>query len=147
MRLLVERGGLKSERFHQTLEHTLEPHQRSGEPFYPIAELLVRRSGVDLNDRGNQGRTLLHGAANRGTLKAVRWLLEHGADPNALDEHGRSPLHVCARRNTSTSVVRLLIEAGSDIGARDASGNTALDYAVENKRVKVVAFLAAAGAQ
>jgi len=123
------------------LEHSLEPHQRSGEPFYHIAELILRH-GFNLNDMWNQDRTLLHGSANRGTLKAVQWLLMNGADTNVLDEGGRTPLHVCAERNTSTSVLKLLIEAGSELNARDSSGKTPLDYARANKRVKVVAYLA-----
>lgn len=146
MSLLLDHDGLKPERFHQALEFSLEPHQRSGEPFYEIAAVILLH-GFNVNDMSNRTRTLLHGSANRGSLKAVRWLLMSGADPNALDLHGRTPLHVCAERNTSTSVVKLLIDAGSKLNARDSSGKSALDYARENARVKVVAYLTSAGAE
>jgi ankyrin repeat protein len=129
------------------LEHSLEPHQRSGEPYYQIAELILD-SGFDINElRPDQGRTLLHGAANRGTLKAVKWLVEHGANPNALDGGGRTPLHVCAERNRSAATIKLLVAAGADLSARDASGHTPLDYARKNKRVRVVEYLVSLGAE
>ena len=146
MKLLLDHGGIRLERFHQTLEHSLEPHQRSGEPFYHIAKLIIEH-GFDLNSRSSHGRTLLHGAANRGTINAVRWLLQNGADPNGLDELGRTPLHVCAERNMSTSVARMLLEAGSDLNATDTTDRTALDYARQKKRVKIVAYLTSLGAR
>lgn len=144
MRLLLDHGGLSGDRFPQTLEHLLEPHQRSGEPFYDIAELILEY-GFDINDRHGHDRTLLHGAANRGTIRAVRWLLEHAADPNALDDRGRTPLHVCAARNTNTSVLKRLITAGADPSATDASGMTPLDHARENQRTKLVTHLRSIG--
>lgn len=146
MQLLLDHGGLRPERFHQTLEHSLEPHQRSGEPFYPIAELILR-NGFNLNEMGDQHRTLLHGSASRGTIKAVKWLLENGAKPCVLDKHGRTPLHVSAAKNTSAAVLQLLAEAGGELNSRDASGKTPLDYARENNRAKVVAYLLSVGAK
>jgi cytohesin len=144
MRQLLDHGGLAAGRVHLVVEHALEPHQRSGEPFYHIAELIVRR-GFDVNEKTGRVRTLLHGAANRGTIKAVRWLLENGAEPNALDDAGRTPLHVCAERNTSAAVVKLLIAAGSEPAAKDPSGQTPLDYARRNRRDKVADYLSSLG--
>jgi len=141
MRLLLENGGLTAERFHLVMEHSLEPHQRSGEPFYAIANCILQY-GFDINEtRADQGRSLLHGAANRGTVKAVEWLLENGADPNGLDDQRRTPLHVSAQRNTFTAVVKLLVDSGCDPMAKDVSGMTALDCARDNKRTRVVEYL------
>jgi ankyrin repeat protein len=147
MRLLLENNGLAVDRLRLALEHSLEPHQRSGEPFYDIAECILQH-GFDINEsRAGPGRSLLHGAANRGTIKATKWLLDKGAVPNKLDADGRTPLHVSAQRNTSTAVIKLLLDAGSDPNAADVSGKTALDYARDNKRVKVVKYLESIGRQ
>ncbi|EJD49471.1 ankyrin, partial [Auricularia subglabra TFB-10046 SS5] len=40
----------------------------------------------------SDGRTVLHGAAKMGHTDAVAVLLEKGADPNAVDKKGRTPL-------------------------------------------------------
>ncbi len=141
MRLLCAHDALDPCTIHQSLEFALEPHQRSGEPFDEIAELILE-SGLDINSlRPDQGRTLLHGAANRGSIKPVSWLLDHGADPNAIDDNGRTPLHVAAIRNTATRAIEILLGRGADASRVDADGRTALDHARDNKRGKVVALL------
>ncbi len=141
MRLLCAHDALDPRTLHQSLEFAIEPHQRSGEPFSEIAELILE-SGLDINSlRPDQGRTLLHGAANRGSMRPVSWLLEHGADPNAMDDHGRTPLHVAAIRNTATRAIEILLGRGADPSRVDGDGRTALDHARNNKRVKVVALL------
>lgn len=141
MRLLLDHGGLTAQRFHLVLEHALEPHQRSGDPFYHIAELVLQYRFNINESRPDQGRTALHAASTRGSVKATRWLLQNGADPNALDAQGRTPLHVCAARNNVATVVKLLIGAGSEPNALDASGNTPLDCARKNGRSKVADYL------
>ena len=141
MRQLVASGGVHEGNYHQTIEHALEPHQRSGPPAGELARVVLD-GGFDVNAiREDQGRTLLHGAANRGTIKAVEWLLANGADPNVEDSVGRTPLHVAAVRNTTTGVVSRLVAAGADRNCVDDDGMTASDYAVAKKRVKVASFL------
>ena len=49
---------------------------------------------------------------------AVQVLLEHGADPNAVDSTSRTPLHRAARWGSPDCSV-LLLDAGADIEARD----------------------------
>jgi ankyrin repeat protein len=41
-----------------------------------------------------QGQTALHSAAGRGWPTVVAWLLEHGANPAAKDDSGKTPLDV-----------------------------------------------------
>lgn len=52
-------------------------------------------------------------------------LLSHGANVNAVDNYGLTPLHsVCWGYNTD--IVRLLLENGADVSALDQDGNTPL---------------------
>ncbi|HEX8694958.1 MAG TPA: ankyrin repeat domain-containing protein [Longimicrobium sp.] len=63
----------------------------------------------------------LHLMAKRGDARAVRWLLDHGADPNAVWAHwdaGVTPLHLAAAQGHA-DVVRLLLDAGADPAVRD----------------------------
>jgi len=63
----------------------------------------------------------------------ARILLEHGADPNWLDEAGNTPIH-CAIRSRivldPAEFVRVLIEFGADLRLRNSAGRTALDEAL-----------------
>ncbi|GAB4228756.1 MAG: hypothetical protein Tsb0021_06320 [Chlamydiales bacterium] len=59
------------------------------------------------------GRTALHFAANEGKSESVQWLIEKGADLNAIDERNKySPLHY-AVLSTNRETVSLLLEAGA----------------------------------
>src|SRR6202008_4339454 len=52
----------------------------------------------------------------------VRWLLEHGANPNlGWGEHNDAPLHVAAQR-WAVPMVELLVKHGADIQQRRAAG-------------------------
>ena len=63
----------------------------------------------------------LHIMSKRGDTAAVRWLLEHGGDPNEMWGHWDAkvtPLHLAAAQGHA-DVVRLLLDAGSDPTIRD----------------------------
>ncbi|RAH52298.1 ankyrin [Aspergillus piperis CBS 112811] len=66
----------------------------------PIMDHLLRR-GADVNEFGypaflHFGGTPLHAASYQGNLPAVKWLLEHGADPGVEDAQGSKPLDLAA---------------------------------------------------
>lgn len=75
--------------------------------------------------RGESGDTLLHHACHHKLDEAVALLLDAGASPHARGFHGRTPLH-SAVNDTSASraapIVRRLLAAGADPGARDNAG-------------------------
>lgn len=47
----------------------------------------------DVDSRDNVLNTPLHYAAKAGHIEAVEWLLDHGADINALNANDDTPLH------------------------------------------------------
>ena len=64
---------------------------------------------------------VLHLMAKRGGVAAVKWLLDHGADPNSRWAHWDSdltPLHLAVMQD-HVEVVRLLLAAGADPTIRD----------------------------
>ena len=66
-------------------------------------------------------KALLEAIDNDNVLE-VKSLLHTGADTNAKDNDGMTPLHVCRNAN----VARLLIDAGADVNAKDVDGMTPL---------------------
>ena len=59
----------------------------------------------------------------------VEFLVQHGADPNAPDVNGDTPLHLAAEAG-SLATVRMFLDAGGNPLAENAKGQTPLDLAV-----------------
>jgi Ankyrin repeats (3 copies) len=108
----------------------------------PALEKLVAR-GVSVNDRNEQGETLLSEAHKP---EAVRWLIEHGADLNTRSDNGRTALMDAASRGRP-EIAKLLIDAKADLDLTTSDGLAAIDYARSNGRDDIVAMLRAAGAK
>jgi ankyrin repeat protein len=67
-------------------------------------------------------------AALHGDLIKVRTALENGANPNAIDSYGSTPLHYAASW-IDAGVVKILLEHGADPWIADNGGHIPLDYA------------------
>ena len=63
-------------------------------------------------------------------------LLDAGADPNAREEFGFTPLHQAAAFNVNPAVTTALLDAGADPNARAEDGQTAWDLAQDNEALK-----------
>lgn len=83
------------------------------------------RNGADVNITlpETKGNTALHYACAIGSLNITTWLLEHGANPNAVTDKGATPL-MCVGSDNRAAIVQALKSHGAAQGggAPDVSG-------------------------
>jgi ankyrin repeat protein len=89
--------------------------------------------------------TPLMDAIRRGDLAGVRAELLRGADSNAAEPDGTTPLHWAAYQNQS-DIAEMLIRAGSRIEAANRYGVRPLSLAAQGGYASIVRTLLAAGA-
>jgi len=83
-----------------------------------------------------------------GTSQSVQAAINQGADVNAQDKMGWTPLMCAAQYNPDSTVVATLLEAGANLNARNKYGWVSLMYgAASNRNPEVVEALLKAGAQ
>src|SRR5207244_6504791 len=105
--------------------------------------------GANLDDRGRYGLTALHYAVRGGKLPLIQLLLERGADVNALDLEGLTPLlHLAKTRSKADPipVMELLAASGANVDARDEAQGTLLMYFARQGTTEPVRCLLAHGA-
>jgi hypothetical protein len=109
----------------------------------------LRRDPAIVRERYG-GRTLLHQAAAAGSLTAVELLLSLGADPDAADGGGHTPLYCAGNECTVAgggNVVRALVRGGAKVDAHDGAKHcTALHMAARRGSVEVAEALLDCGA-
>ena len=93
-----------------------------------MVEALLQ-AGSDANQRGSEGETALHWAADRGHESVLALLLRHGADVNAADADGLTPLHYAALAEQRSAAELLAAAPGVQLGLRSGDGDTAADAA------------------
>ena len=124
--------------------------------YLAVAETLIA-AGTDVNakgyvpaperqrqpgqpDRNEMASTPLHLAADKGYPAVAELLAQHGADLDARDRGGRTPLVRAILRRQAT-VAQLLLEKKADPNVLDEEGNSALFQAVLQKQESLVELL------
>jgi uncharacterized protein len=125
--------------------------------FASAARLLER--GADVNrvwattvqverDTYDETKTYLRRAAVDGDVAVVRFLLEHGANPNIAGIYSGETALLGAAHYGYVEVVDLLLAHGADISAVDSRTDwSVIDYAIAGVYAPVVRRLLAAGAR
>jgi len=111
-----------------------------------LEALLAHGASVD-QPWASDGSTGLYAILNWSrTAAGVMWLLEHGADPNAVfAENGETPLHVVARA-WDVPLAEAMVARGADIERTRADGRTPYAVAELNGNRAVADWLLAHGA-
>lgn len=120
LRLLSEKGGADIEAIDGCGEWPLKSFAERND-LAAVAWLLSRGAAVD---RTSTGATALHAAVQVDAREAMQLLLDAGADPNARDVDGWTPLFFAQSRE----VIALLRKHGADVGVADQAGMTLRDW-------------------
>ena len=117
------------------------------------------KMGVDINGvvnrDGNRDGFGMYGynfdsplnvSINRGFSESfIKFLIESGADLEAMDYNGWMPLHFAAR-NGSLELAELLISSGADVNVKDKWGQTPLHWATRKNSLELTQLLISSGA-
>lgn len=134
----------------------------------PAAVKILIDAGADVNCVGDYGRTLLfeaiygaymseEGFKTEGGIhftpyhiESIKLLIASGANVNARDENGNTPLHQASMSfrgfTDLPEIIRILIAAGAKVDARNNEGATPLMRAASCNAVENAEALIAAGA-
>lgn len=103
--------------------------------------------GADANQKGNRPPlyTLANEYEGSGGSAVVRLLVARGAEINRADNVKRcTALHMAARRG-NVEIATALLDSGANINARDSSGDTPLQRAINCRKRDVAALLVKRG--
>ncbi|EGW00084.1 Myosin-XVI [Cricetulus griseus] len=85
-------------------------------------------SGGDVNEKNDDGVTLLHMACASGYKEVVALILEHGGDLNRVDDGYWTPLHLAAKYG-QTTLVKLLLSHQANPHLVNCNGEKPSDVA------------------
>ena len=86
----------------------------------------------------------VHMAAYNDNVAQVSFYIAHGADVNARDRTGKTPLHRASQGNAKATA-KMLLDFGANPDAKDQGGATPLHYAAWEGALTVAALLVAHG--
>jgi ankyrin repeat protein len=119
-------------------------------------EKILQKNPKLVNKKGEFGWTPLYKAAFNGNREVAELLIAKGANVNALDSKGSSPLHISASSkdvvfnknilNGRIEVAKILLSKGAPIDAKDNNGSTALHIAAREGSQRIAELLIVEGA-
>eukprot|EP01111_Echinosteliopsis_oligospora_P014916 TRINITY_DN5738_c0_g1_i1.p1 TRINITY_DN5738_c0_g1~~TRINITY_DN5738_c0_g1_i1.p1 ORF type:complete len:764 (-),score=163.79 TRINITY_DN5738_c0_g1_i1:67-2358(-) len=108
-----------------------------------LCEFLLKK-GASHDSEDKTGWKPIHTASNYAQYPVVLLLLNHEADPNAINSEKTTPISYIVRQPWSSDtheVLDVLVQVGADVNARNAFLDTALHAAASKGRIEAMDFL------
>lgn len=103
-------------------------------------------AGMDINCRDSAGTPMLCIAARSGKKEAIEWLVQNGAEINAISKDRGYSAVMDAVWKMNAEIVELLIKLGANLNFVSNDGQTALIVATGSSNSKICVMLAKNGA-
>ena len=100
-----------------------------------------------INSKTNEGLTPLHYTAFKGNLEISRYLLQNGADVNAVTNLGKNIIHLSAEGDQPAYMIYYLYKKVIDIGTQDNNKSSPLHWACYSGAMNSIKFLLSLGAE
>ncbi|VUC26312.1 unnamed protein product [Clonostachys rosea] len=117
---------------------------RSARDKRELTEFLLAQGAKFVKDE--IGNTPLHDAVGLRCPAVAELMLDHGADVNAPNKDGVTPIHRAAEVDRDDKTIKLLIDRGADISAENNRGETALGIGIMIQPLEVIELLLKKGA-
>ena len=101
-------------------------------------KLAIETLGYGLNEKGDDGMTLLHSASRQNQVHIMQYLIESGISLNAKNDDGNTALHI-AVESGQIEAMNLLLESGADDTILNNKMDAPLHIACRNNNSNVIA--------
>ena len=113
--------------------------------------LLLLMLGLEVDRRDKNNETPLHLEMRRNRFRLAGILLKHGADANAENNHGMTPLHILSKSHIKDEVyirnlVQLLLNNGAEVNRWNEVNDTPLHLALCSNHFSLARILLEHGA-
>ncbi|MBY0574658.1 MAG: ankyrin repeat domain-containing protein [Undibacterium sp.] len=103
-------------------------------------EKMIGNEDQQIPLNGQHGAVPLVLAAQHKARKLLHWLLQHGANVDALSASGSTALSMAAYFG-HVGIIEALVAANAKLGLKSPNGYQALDWALDNQRIEAVEAL------
>ena len=102
---------------------------------------ILLQNGADVNVKDTKNSPILHTIVKSRNIELLKLFLGCGVKVNARDNRNLTALHFAASERNNKEILKLLLEEGADLNAKDVAGMIPLTVAIENEHISNVAII------